>query len=59
MEKKTRPYLGMHFKCCNVYVRIYLNRRGTAYFGHCPKCMRAVSVRAVPGAKKAKFWTVE
>ncbi len=59
MQKKLPPYIGMHFKCCNAYARIYLNRAGTAFCGHCPKCAKAVRVRVGPGGKKAKFWTAE
>jgi len=59
MLKRPRPFIGMHFKCCNAYARIYLNWQGTAFFGHCPKCARPIRVRVSPGGKKAKFWTAE
>lgn len=49
----------MHFKCCHVYARIYLNRRGDAFFGHCPKCMRPVRIAVAPGGRKSRFWTAE
>lgn len=40
-----RPHLGIVFKCCNQYGYIYKNKAGTAYAGHCPRCMRKVEVR--------------
>ncbi|MBN2308275.1 MAG: hypothetical protein JXR94_04855 [Candidatus Hydrogenedentes bacterium] len=56
---RTRPYIGVLFRCCHVYARIYLNRAGTAYTGHCPKCAARVSVKARPGGSKSRFWIAE
>ena len=55
----SKPYIGMHFKCCNVYCRIYLNHDGTAFRGNCPKCAQPVRVKAAPGGGKSRFWTAE
>jgi hypothetical protein len=51
-----RPYLGVHFVCCDAYTRIYVNRERTAYVGHCPKCSRSVTVRIGPGGTSARFF---
>ncbi len=40
----ARPYLGVRFACCGIYLRIYRNRERTAYEGRCPKCMRPIRV---------------
>lgn len=34
-----KPFVGVLFKCCNVYSRVYRNARGD-YAGRCPKCLR-------------------
>ncbi len=58
-ESRPRPYIGVHFKCCHVYARIYLNRDGTAFAGHCPKCARPMRVKVSPRGEKSRFWTAE
>ena len=45
-----RPFLGIIFKCCSVYGRLYRNDEGSAYEGACPRCMRPVSILAALGA---------
>ena len=35
-----KPFIGIHFKCCNIYSRIYLNAKGDAFVGWCPKCTK-------------------
>jgi len=55
-----KPYIGVTFKCCNVYARIYLNRQGTAYEGTCPRCYksRAVAKVTTSGGSDARFFRV-
>ncbi len=58
-KRKPRPYIGMFFKCCHVYTRIYINRAGTAYFGQCPKCGAKAKMKVAPGGSKSRFWSSE
>jgi PHP family Zn ribbon phosphoesterase len=55
-DKRSRPFLGVHFKCCNVYRRIYKNRDGTAYEGRCPRCGKKVRVLIGKGGTDARFF---
>jgi len=44
---QARPWIAVHWKCCQTYSRIYRNKTGIAYEGRCPKC--AAPVRATVG----------
>ncbi len=53
-----RHSVGVHFKCCNVYSKIYLNHAGTAYAGHCPICAAAIEIPIVnQGGSSSKFFS--
>lgn len=52
-----RRFIGMHFACCDVYTRIYVNREETAYVGRCPRCSRRVQLQIGPGGSDARFFT--
>jgi hypothetical protein len=53
----ARNFVGIHFACCDVYSRVYINRQETAYVGHCPRCMRRVELKIGPGGTDARFFT--
>lgn len=61
--KKTppgqRPFLGVHFTCCDVYHRIYMNRANTHYLGNCPHCAKQVRFQVGSGGTDARFFTVQ
>ena len=58
MEKKDKKFLGVHFSCCNVYNRLYLNKAGTHYVGGCPKCGKRLKIGIDPRAgTRSRFFT--
>ncbi len=55
----VRPFVGVHFACCEVYSRVYKNREETAYVGSCPRCRRRITFPIGPGGTKARFFRAE
>ena len=54
-----RPYIGVRFACCDVYVRIYRSPDGKSYRGHCPRCAKPVNFVVGPGGTDARTFVVE
>jgi hypothetical protein len=52
-----RKFVGVTFKCCDVYSRVYINRDETAYEGNCPKCAKRVRLPIGPAGTDARFFT--
>jgi len=52
-----RSFVGIHFVCCDVYARIYVNRAGTAYSGYCPRCAKRIDLKIGPGGTDQRFFT--
>jgi len=58
VEKEQRKFIGVRFNCCGIYVRIYVNKDGTAYEGRCPKCYRPVKFAIGSGGTDHRFFDV-
>ncbi|MBN1851190.1 MAG: hypothetical protein JW829_00640 [Pirellulales bacterium] len=56
-DLKGRRFVGVHFTCCDIYLRIYINRDETGYDGRCPRCGRFVHFRIGPGGINDRFFT--
>ena len=56
-SRRIRQYLGVHFECCGVYQRIYLNKAETAFVGWCPRCATRVEIKVSPTGAKERFFS--
>lgn len=54
---KGNPFIGIQFKCCRTYGRIYRNRDRNAYVGNCPKCAARIKVPIGPGGGSNRFFS--
>lgn len=52
-----RPFLGVRFACCGVYVRVLLKAEQTTYFAHCPRCLGKLEIRIGPGGSEQRIFT--
>lgn len=53
----SRPFLGIHFACCGVYARIYVNASGSAFAGNCPRCGGRIEVGISPEGENGRFFS--
>lgn len=58
-NKGGKPYVGVIFKCCRIYSRIYLNRAGTAFVGWCPRCGAKMELKISPHGSKSRFFMAD
>lgn len=54
----SRPFLSVHFACCNVYQRVYRDADGKAYRGRCPRCALPVTFAVGEGGTSARTFVV-
>ena len=58
-EKGRRPYIGVFFRCCQVYQRIYRAPGKDRYSGFCPRCLRKLEVPVSPQGTEARLFEAE
>jgi hypothetical protein len=54
---KGRAWIAVHWRCCNVYNRLYKNAAGTAYTGRCPRCGKSATANVGAGGTDQRFFT--
>ncbi|HCS53399.1 hypothetical protein [uncultured Rubinisphaera sp.] len=57
-KRDTGPAtLGIHMKCCNVYIYAHINAVKDAYVGWCPKCAKQVRINiSKEGGSTSRFF---
>ncbi|MBL0927831.1 MAG: hypothetical protein IBJ11_09295 [Phycisphaerales bacterium] len=53
---EPRRWLGIWFRCCHVYGRIYRNADASRYTGRCPRCHAEVSAKVGVGGTAQRFF---
>ena len=52
-----RPrFVGIHFQCCRVYSRVFVNQQGTAYVGNCPRLWAESDIENRAGRNGCPFF---
>ena len=55
-RREPKKFLGIYFRCCNTYGRIYKNDAGTAYEGRCPACGKRAEVHIGSQGSSSRFF---
>ncbi|MGL6196977.1 MAG: hypothetical protein ACRC2T_19365 [Thermoguttaceae bacterium] len=55
---EQKKFVGIKFNCCGLYVRVYVNKDGTAYEGRCPRCAKPVKLKIGAGGTNNRFFEV-
>ena len=56
-RQAPREFVGILMKCCNTYVRAYLNKDRDAFVAFCPKCAAQARIRVVEdGGSEERFF---
>ncbi|MFT4552959.1 MAG: hypothetical protein ACI9S8_001591 [Chlamydiales bacterium] len=54
-----KPFVGVYFKCCHAYSRVYKNQDGTGYAGNCPKCRSPIFAPVGDGGTTRRMFEAE
>ncbi|UCC80742.1 MAG: hypothetical protein JSW64_05125 [Candidatus Zixiibacteriota bacterium] len=57
--KEKKEFIGVIFKCCKKYSRIYLDDEKSSFLGWCPKCGAKMEIRISPNGSNSKFFQTD
>lgn len=55
----VRPWIGVFFRCCGVYARIYRAPDDPSYQGRCPRCRAEVRANVGPGGTSQRIFETQ
>ena len=56
---RKKEFIGVIFKCCNKYSRIYFDDDKSSFLGWCPKCGAKMEVRVSPRGSRSRFFQAD
>jgi hypothetical protein len=57
--RQPKKFIGIYYRCCTVYGRIYKNATGTAYEGKCPRCGMKARVSIGKSGSSSRFFEAQ
>jgi len=51
-----RPWIGVHFTCSNMYIRVPKNRDKSGYTARCPRCGKCMRFRVGSAGTAERFF---
>lgn len=55
-KTQQRAWLGIHFRCANIYRRIFKTPDGRAYRGLCPRCGQCLQIPVGKGGTSERIF---
>lgn len=55
-SRPERAWLGIWFRCCHTYGRLYKDLAGRSYVGRCPKCGAEARARVGSGGTSRRLF---
>ncbi|MFQ5653300.1 MAG: hypothetical protein ACE5GW_01040 [Planctomycetota bacterium] len=56
---RDRFWVSVHFRCCNVYQRVYFRKESQVAGGRCPHCLRPVRFEIREDGERGRFFSAE
>ena len=54
---RGRFWVSVHYRCCNIYQRVYFKKGTQSASGRCPRCLREVSFELTEDGERGRFFS--